>query len=45
MTPTKFFLINLNEVHPFYDRNARTCKILFANDDKINLSLKQKLKN
>ena len=34
----------LNEIHPFYDGNGRTCKILFANDDKINLLMKQKLK-
>ena len=26
----------LNRPHPFYDGNGRTCKILFANDDKIN---------
>ena len=35
ITPTKFYLILLNKIHPFYDRNGRTCKILFANDDII----------
>ena len=44
MTPKKFYLILLNNIHPFYDRNCRTCKVLFANDDKINLLMRKKLK-
>ena len=32
----KFYSIFLNKIHSFYDRNGRTCKILFANDDVIN---------
>ena len=32
---TKFFSILLNKIHWFYDRNGRTCKILFANDGII----------
>ena len=35
ITPLKFYSILLNEIHPFYDGNGRTCEILFANDDKI----------
>ena len=35
ITPLKFYSILLNEMHPFYDGNGRTCEILFANDDKI----------
>ena len=34
-TSTKFYSILLNKIHPFYDGNGRTCKILFANDDII----------
>ena len=30
--------------YQFYDENGRTCKILFANDDKINLLMRQKIK-
>ena len=26
-----------NKLYPFQDGGSRTCKILFANDDKINL--------
>ena len=33
ITPTKFYSILLNKIHPFYDENGRTCKTLFANDD------------
>ena len=43
-TPVKLYLIVLNEIHPFYYGNGRTCKILFANDDKINLLMRQKLR-
>ena len=32
-TFTKFYSIILYKIHPFYDGNGRTCKILFANDD------------
>ena len=35
ITSTKFYSILLNKIHPFYDGNSRTCKILFANDDII----------
>ena len=45
ITPTKFYSILLNEIHPFYDKHGRTCKILFVNDDKTNLLMKQKLNN
>ena len=31
----KSYSMLLIEVHPFYDGNNRTCKILFANDDKV----------
>ena len=34
-TPIKFYWIIIHEIHPFYDENGRTCKILFANDDKM----------
>ena len=43
ITPTELYSILLNEIHPFYDGNSRTCKILFANYYKINLV--QKIKN
>ena len=32
---TKFYSILFNKIHPFYDGNDRTCKILFPNDGKI----------
>ena len=35
ITSTRFYSILLNKIHPFYDENGRTCKILFANDDII----------
>ena len=35
VTSTKIISTLLNKIHPFYDSNGRTCKILFANDDKI----------
>ena len=38
-TLVKFYSIMLNEIHHFYDRNSRTCKILFANDDTIKVLL------
>ena len=34
ITPAIFFRL-LNKVCAFYDGNGRTCKIVFANDDKI----------
>ena len=38
-TSTKFYSILLNKIHPFYDGNYRTCKILFANDDMIRQNI------
>ena len=38
-TSTKFYSILLNKIHPFYDENGRTCKILFANDDIIRQNI------
>ena len=35
ITSTKVISTHLNKIHPFYDSNGRTCKIPFANDDKI----------
>ena len=35
ITSTKFHSIPLNKMHPFYDGNGRTCKIIFANDNVI----------
>ena len=35
----KFYSIFLNKIHPLYDRNGRTCKILFANDDIIRQNI------
>ena len=29
---TKFYLILLKSIHPFYGGNGRTCKVLFGND-------------
>ena len=34
-TFTKFYLRFLKKLHPFYDGNNTTCKIMFANDDII----------
>ena len=39
ITSTKFYSILLNKIHPFYDGNGRTCKILFANDDVIRQNI------
>ena len=39
ITSTKFYSILLNKMHPFYDGNSRTCKILFANDDIIRQNI------
>ena len=36
---TKFYLIFLNKIHPFYDGDGRTCRILFANDDIIRQNI------
>ena len=36
ITAVQFYSIILNQIHPFYDLNAITCKIMFANDIKIN---------
>ena len=35
ITSRKFHSILLNKIHPLYDVNGRTCKMLFANDDII----------
>ena len=35
ITPIKFYSIIIHKIHPFSDGNGRTCKILFANDDKM----------
>ena len=52
ITPTKFYSILLNEIHPFSYGNGRTCKTLFATEDKNNLcsrcidcSFKENFKN
>ena len=34
ITSVKFYSIHPSKVHPFYDENGRTYKILFANNDK-----------
>ena len=34
--PVKFYSIRLNDIHQFYDRNGKTCKIQFTNGDEIN---------
>ena len=39
ITFTKFYSILLNKIHPFYDGNAKTYKILFANDDIIRQNI------
>ena len=39
MTSTKFYSILLKKIHPFYDGNGRTCKILFTNDDIIRQNI------
>ena len=39
ITTVKLYLIILNKIHPFYDGNGRTFKILFANEDKIKETL------
>ena len=36
ITSVKVYSILLNEIHPFYEGNGRTCKILFVCNDKIN---------
>ena len=33
ITLTKFYSIFLINICPFYDRNSKTCKILFANGE------------
>ena len=35
ITSRKFYSILLNKIHPLYDVNGRTSKMLFANDDII----------
>ena len=43
ITSTKIYSIYLNNVHPFYDGNVRTCKMLFANNNKAKYMDKFKL--
>ena len=38
-TSRKFYSILLNNIYPFYDRNGRTCKILFGNHNIIRHNL------
>ena len=38
-TSKQFYLILLNKIHPFYDENGRTCKMLLANDDIIKQNI------
>ena len=35
-TPVKFYSILLNKMHPFEDRNGRTCKMLFMLFKSLN---------
>ena len=44
ITPATFYSIRLNKINPFQDGNSRTCKISFANDDKI-IKLNNREKN
>ena len=43
ITHTKFYSILLNKIHPFYDGNGRTCKILFATDNIIRQNIQTNL--
>ena len=43
ITPTKFYSILLNKIHPFYDGNGRTCKIQVADDVMIWQNIKANL--
>ena len=36
ITPINFYAILINKIHPLYDRNGRTCKVLCVRDDKMN---------
>ena len=40
ITPAKFYLLFLHEIHSFYDGNGKLCKELFANDYEINLLIR-----
>ena len=40
----KFYSILLNEIHLFYDVSGRTCKILFANDNRTRQHIFKSLK-
>ena len=42
---TKFYSILLNAIHPHYDGQDRTYKILFSNDDKTNSLMREKFEN
>ena len=35
VTHVKIYPVPLNKIHPFYERNGRTSKIFFADNDKI----------
>ena len=43
ITPTKFYSILLNKIHPFYDGNGRTCKIQVADDVMIRQNIQANL--
>ena len=43
ITSTKSYLMLLNKIHRFYDRNVRTFKVLFANDDIIRKDIQTNL--
>ena len=43
VTSTKFYSILLHKIYPFFDRNDRTCKILFASDDIIKQNIQTNL--
>ena len=44
ITGSNSIILRIGNLKPHDDENGRTCKILFANDDKINLLIRQKLK-
>ena len=41
VTSAKFYSILLNKMHPFYDGNGRTCKIVCDNDDVKRQSIQK----
>ena len=44
ITGSNSIILRIGNLKPHDDENGRRCKILFANDDKINLLIRQKLK-